>query len=86
LHFTSGKIFPLLSGAREVSCGTDTVGECAADAVDSAAAAGRFFYNAAHFQVHAADVMGLADLRAVSGVGDTKLARYGDAFLAALRD
>jgi ATP-dependent DNA helicase RecQ len=28
----------------------------------------------------------LADLRAVSGVGDTKLARYGDAFLAALRD
>jgi superfamily II DNA helicase RecQ len=28
----------------------------------------------------------LDDLRRVSGVGDTKLSRYGDAFLEALRE
>ena len=28
----------------------------------------------------------LDDLRQVSGVGDTKLARYGEAFLAVLRE
>jgi len=46
-------------------CGpTETVGECAADVADSASTVGRFAYGAAHFQFHAANVMGLAAMNA----------------------
>ncbi len=65
LNFTSGYVFPPLKAAKEVLCGPgETVGECAADVVQSGSANGNFFYGAGHFQYHAANVMGLSSLGA----------------------
>jgi CubicO group peptidase (beta-lactamase class C family) len=65
LHFTSGYVFPPLKATKEVLCGlTETVGECAADVVQSPSAKDNFFYSAGHFQYHAANVMGLGSLGA----------------------
>lgn len=65
LHFTSGNVFPPAKATKEVLCGVrETVGECAADAVQVQSAVGHFFYSAGHFQTHATNVMGLGSLDA----------------------
>ncbi|MFY9509688.1 MAG: hypothetical protein WAQ05_01770 [Rubrivivax sp.] len=65
LHFTSGYVFPIASSGNEVVCGAgETVGQCAADVVQSSSAVNNFFYSAGHFQYHAANTMGLASLGA----------------------
>ena len=65
LQFTSGYVFPPLKATKEAFCGlTETVGECAADVVQSSSAIGNFFYSAGHFQYHAANVMRLGSLGA----------------------
>jgi hypothetical protein len=65
LNFTSGIVFPLSARSKDVLCGAnETVGECAADAVEQASSVGNFHYSAGHFQVHAANTMGLGNLRA----------------------
>jgi hypothetical protein len=65
LNFTSGYVFPALKATKEVLCGpNETVGQCAADVVQSSSAIGNFFYSAGHFQYHAANAMGLGSLGA----------------------
>ena len=65
LHFTSGEVFPPSQIAREATCGAgETVGECAADVVLNPGAVGKFYYSGGHFQHHAANVMGLASMKA----------------------
>jgi hypothetical protein len=67
LRFTSGHVYPPLSATKEAFCGlTETVGQCAADVVQSPAATGNFFYSAGHFQYHAANVMGLGSMGALA--------------------
>lgn len=59
LNFTSGVVFSTPGGG--VTClPRQTVGDCAMGADPQPSAVGRFFYDAGHFQHHAASVMSLS--------------------------
>lgn len=63
LNFTSGYVYPL--GGNEATCPVgQSVGECADGVAQQPAAVDRFYYSAGHFQHHAANLLGLAPLKA----------------------
>lgn len=67
LNFTSGTVFPVAMGTKELTCAAgETVAECAASAIERPTAVGKFFYSAGHFQKHAATVMGLGAMNGAS--------------------
>lgn len=67
LNFTSGTVFPVAMGMKELTCAAgETVAECASSAVERPSAVGKFFYSAGHFQKHAATVMNLGSMSAAA--------------------
>lgn len=65
LNFTSGTVFPVAMGTKELTCAAgETVAECGASVVERPMAVGKFFYSAGHFQKHAATVMNLGAMNA----------------------
>ncbi len=69
LNFTSGYVYPVTGpgAGKEQTCASgETVGECAAPVVQAPLAVDRFYYSAGHFQVHAANVLGLAAMGAAA--------------------